>query len=213
VGLRQLLARQLDDLALPVEPAALDRLESHRDLVLSWNAAAKLVSSADASASGLVRHYQESLQAVDAADRARRVVDLGSGAGYPGLVWSCLRPEKEVVLVEAARRKAAFLLEARHRLSLPKLEVVQERITDPVRLNAIGGDLVASRATGAHDLVMRAARLSERDRLELVLYPGSEDARRILAGLTGDLEVVSNSPLASAAPGRLLVLRVSRRRS
>ena len=211
--LRQLLARQLDDLALPCEPAALDRLESHRDLVLSWNATAKLVSSADASPAGLVRHYQESLQALQVVDRARRIVDLGSGAGFPGLVWSCLRPEVEVVLVEAARRKAAFLLEARQRLSLPKLEVVQERITDPARLDEIGGDLLASRATGALDLVMRAASLSSRDRLELVLYPGSEDARHLLSGLTGDLEVVSISPLASGAPGRLLVLRASRPRS
>ena len=213
MDLRQLLARQLDDLALPCDPSALDRLESHRDLVLSWNAAAKLVSSADASPSGLVRHYQESLQALHVVDRARRIVDLGSGAGFPGLVWSCLHPEKEVVLVEAARKKAAFLREARHRLSLSKLEVAHERIADPGRLNEIRGDLMASRATGALGLVLRAASLSSRDRLELVLYLGSEDAQHLLDNLTGDLEVVSSSPLVSGASGRLLVLRASGQRS
>jgi 16S rRNA (guanine527-N7)-methyltransferase len=205
--LRRVLARQLEESDLPFDPPALDRLESHRDLILAWNAAAKLVSCSDASPSGLDRHYRESLQALEVADRARRIVDLGTGAGFPGLVWACLRPYKEFVLVEAARRKAAFLQEARRRLSLSGVEVVHERIESADRLSRFGADLIASRATGAHRLVLRAAEISGADRIEVVLYPGRDDHQRILERLGGELELVSSEPLVSGAVGRLLVLR------
>ena len=127
MDLRRLLARQLDGLAQPSDQAALDRLESHRDLLLSWNPAAKLVSAAAASPSGLARHYQESLQALPVIDGAVRIVDLGSGGGFPGLVWSCLRPDKEIVLGGSVKRKWT---EGGEKLAELELRVISEEGKD-----------------------------------------------------------------------------------
>src|SRR5437868_13631906 len=61
---------------------------------------------------------------------ARRVVDVGSGGGLPGLVLKVARPELEVTLVEADQAKAAFLVQAAARLELGGVEVLARRAED-----------------------------------------------------------------------------------
>src|SRR4030095_15059637 len=51
---------------------------------------------------------------------AKALVDLGSGAGFPGLVLAALRPELDITLIEADARKSAYLGEAARRMGLPK---------------------------------------------------------------------------------------------
>jgi 16S rRNA (guanine(527)-N(7))-methyltransferase RsmG len=66
----------------------------------------------------LVRHYGESLAALPLLDPCRRLVDVGSGAGFPGWVLAAARPDIEVWLVESSSRKAAFLRSAAHKAAL-----------------------------------------------------------------------------------------------
>jgi 16S rRNA (guanine527-N7)-methyltransferase len=207
MGLYETLEQQLGGLGLAPDREALDRVERHRDLVLDWNEAAKLVSRADATTAGLIRHYQEAVQALPHLRGSHRIIDLGSGAGFPGLVWSCFCPEKEVVLVEAAHRKAAFLREARRLLGLKLVEVRRARIDDVERLEALAGDLLTTRATAGHSLLLRLATLSHRDRLVLILYRGAGEASRLHPPLPEALAVTAEERLISGTGGRLLVLR------
>lgn len=78
----------------------------------SWGAVSNLVSRADRERLWS-RHVADSLQLIDAAaGRGRRWIDLGSGAGFPGLVVAIGRAETDMVLVESNNKKAAFLLRA-----------------------------------------------------------------------------------------------------
>ena len=83
-----------------------------------WSAKLALVGPAFAR-DAVERHYAESLAALELIPPAsRRLLDLGSGAGFPGLVLAIARPDLEVVLVEARERKWAFLEASRRRLGL-----------------------------------------------------------------------------------------------
>lgn len=78
------------------------------------------------------RHIADSLQLLDLASDARIWLDLGSGAGFPGLVIACAlagQPEAEVHLVESTGKKAAFLRGVADTLALP-VEVHHTRIED-----------------------------------------------------------------------------------
>ena len=93
------------------------------------------------------RHFADSAQlAAHLRNGARRVVDLGSGAGFPGLVLKLLRPELDVTLIEADTRKAAFLSATAADLSAD-IAVFARRIEDvardPARPEA---DVVTARA-------------------------------------------------------------------
>ncbi len=98
-----------------VSRETLARLGTYADLLQKWNRAVNLVGRGTV-ADLWRRHMLDSAQLMELlppapADRPRRVVDLGSGAGFPGLVLAVMGAG-EVHLVEADGRKAAFLREA-----------------------------------------------------------------------------------------------------
>jgi 16S rRNA (guanine527-N7)-methyltransferase len=96
---------------LGVSRETLERLGAHVDLLKNWNRRINLVGPGTL-ADVWRRHVLDSAQLIQYIDRSRRVlVDLGSGAGLPGLILGILGVP-EVHLIEADQRKAAFLREA-----------------------------------------------------------------------------------------------------
>src|SRR5205823_7291988 len=73
---------------------------------------------------------EDCLVLVDHLGDARRLVDVGSGGGLPGLPLKIVRPDLEVTLIEADQAKAAFLVQAAARLVLRDVEVVAMRAED-----------------------------------------------------------------------------------
>jgi len=81
-----------------------------------------------------------------------RLVDVGSGAGLPGVVLALARPDVEVVLVEPLARRVAFLEECRDRLGLDSVAVYRGRAEEPGVVRALGGvDVVTARAVAPLD--------------------------------------------------------------
>jgi len=111
--LRRQLATGLD-----LSDGATAALHLHYLELRRWNPRLSLVGPGTASKI-LERHYGESLAALAwLRPGDRRLVDLGSGAGFPGLVIAAARPDLEVTLVEARERKWAFLKSAVRRSGL-----------------------------------------------------------------------------------------------
>jgi 16S rRNA (guanine527-N7)-methyltransferase len=80
-------------------------------------------------------------------DPGLAVVDVGSGAGLPGIVLAIVRPDLRVTLLESLARRVAFLEECRAVLELSNLTVLRGRAEDPATLPAVGGaDVVTARA-------------------------------------------------------------------
>src|SRR5580704_3535333 len=95
----------------PLPPQASDALMAYANLLRKWNATINLVSAADMAVLW-PRHIEDSLQlGTIAGPLPPRAIDLGSGAGFPGLILS-IAFRIEVDLVEQDQRKAAFLREA-----------------------------------------------------------------------------------------------------
>jgi len=89
-----------------------EKLWAHYELMRRWNERLNLTSVIELERAA-VRHYAESLFLASLVPAsARRVADVGSGAGFPGFPLAVARPEAEVFLIESDQRKAAFLREA-----------------------------------------------------------------------------------------------------
>lgn len=102
---------------LPLIDVPRATFEPFEELLLRWNRTVNLVSRADEGALW-ARHIQDSLQLVPLAQAAVRGIDLGSGAGFPGLILA-LATGIPFDLVEADQRKAAFLREAARATKAP----------------------------------------------------------------------------------------------
>lgn len=84
----------------------------HFELVLRWNRVLNLTRIEDTTAA-VDRHYAESIFLAGILPAGPlRIVDIGSGAGFPGFPVAAMRPESRLVLVESHQRKCAFLREA-----------------------------------------------------------------------------------------------------
>lgn len=100
-------------------------LEEHYQLLLRWNR--KINLTRITSLQDAVRyHYCESLYLATRLPKGRlRIVDIGSGAGFPGIPVAIYRPECTVDLVESHQRKAVFLRETARKLT--NVRVVPQR--------------------------------------------------------------------------------------
>lgn len=96
----------------PLSSGEVAKLWSHYQLLVRWNRVLNLTAIRDVE-TAVLRHYCESLFAgVHLPRQAGSILDVGSGAGFPGIPVAVLRPESSVVLAESHRRKAVFLREA-----------------------------------------------------------------------------------------------------
>ena len=132
---------------VPVSRETLERLDAYIALLAQWRKAVNLISEST-FAEVWTRHVADSAQLLTFAPQARIWVDMGSGAGFPGLVIAIQlvnQPGARVHLIESDQRKCAFLREAARVTGAPatihneRIEMAAQRITDAV-------DAVSARA-------------------------------------------------------------------
>jgi 16S rRNA (guanine527-N7)-methyltransferase len=117
---REQFLREMRRLGVDVSRETEDQLEALVSTLGRWQKAINLVGRATLE-DVWRRHVLDSAQLKGLIpDGARTLTDLGSGAGFPGLVVAALRPDLEVTLIESDARKAAFLGEAARRMTLEK---------------------------------------------------------------------------------------------
>jgi 16S rRNA (guanine527-N7)-methyltransferase len=143
----ELLRRKLEGI-VDLSESQIGALEAHYSLMLRWNAKVNLTTITGLE-EAVERHYCESLfLGAHLPAGALRIVDVGSGPGFPGFPVAILRPDCDVTLVESHRRKAVFLSESARRHSNIKVvaeraEKVQERFDHAISRAVSYEDLLA----------------------------------------------------------------------
>ncbi len=115
-------------LGLDATPDQLARWQAHLALVARWNRVYNL-TRITTPADMCVRHLLDSLSVAPHL-RGGHLVDVGSGAGFPGLPLAVLHPEWHVTLVDAAAKRVRFLRQAVLELGLDNVTVVQGRVVE-----------------------------------------------------------------------------------
>jgi len=151
-GFSDLLRERLAGLA-ELSPAQAAALEAHYRLLVKWNRVLNL-TSIDKVVDVVERHYCESVVAgVELPSGSWTVVDVGSGAGFPGVPIAIMRPECRITLVESHQRKAVFLKEGTRGLANVRVLACRvEAVTEEF-------DWLVSRAVSYGDLFPRLKKL------------------------------------------------------
>jgi len=142
---RQLLA----PFGLTLNGEQIGQVVSYLELLLRWNEKINLTSIRDPS-DCVQRHFGESLYLGLSVELSGRLLDIGSGAGFPGLCLKILFPELSVTLLEPVAKKRAFLKEAARVCGMGGVEVRRERLEEFARLLGAGEayDSATARAVG-----------------------------------------------------------------
>lgn len=141
------------------------------------------------------RHLLNCAGLAELCGPGERVVDLGSGAGLPGIVLAAARPDLQVVLLEPLLRRADFLLEVVAALGLPGVQVQRARAED------VAGQLVAD--------VVTARAVKPLDVLAAWALPLLREGGRLLAlkGSRAEEEILSSAAAVQRAGGRPATVR------
>lgn len=162
-----------------LDEASLDRMGRFFALLSIWNRRIRLTGERD---EGLIarKHVLDSLSPVRYLPDGGLVIDIGSGAGFPGIILGCVRPDLDLVLLDARRRPVSFLREAVRSIPLPRARALQLRAEDAAHTGNLAGR--------ARLVIARALRLD-------VFLPL---ARPLLA--PGGVAIAMQTPRIHAAP-------------
>ena len=140
--------------AANVSRETMDRLEAMDRVLIDWSARHNLVARSTID-DRWARHYLDSAQIAPLLPATvKSIVDLGSGAGFPGLVLAAMLAENDVhvTLIESTGKKAKFLRAAADAMGLSNVEVIPERI-EAVKLDR-KPDIITARALARLDKLL-----------------------------------------------------------
>lgn len=193
------LASGLEQLDLEVEPARQHRMLAFLELLARWNRAFNLTAVRE-SRQMVVRHLLDSLSVLPWLGE-EPALDIGTGAGLPGIPLALARPEQSFVLLDSNGKKTRFVRQAIRELGVANVEVVQSRaeqyrIASPqlitrafAALPALIGQAGHLVARDGRMLAMKGALADQevagvcepwRARVENLQVPGLDEPRRLV---------------------------------
>lgn len=162
-----------------VNHADIDRLKTYQAMLHKWQNSVNLVAPSTLSDSW-VRHFEDSVQILPHLEGVQTLVDIGSGAGFPGLVVAIAKPDMQVHLIESDGKKCAFLSAVAREVGAKNVHVHNARIEK--NLPALRADVVSARALAPLvDLIdwTRSQWGREENPARLVLLKGADFLREI----------------------------------
>lgn len=147
---REVLDQGLSAMALDVAPAVRDKLMIYLDLLIKWNHVYNLTAVRD-PVQMVIRHFLDSLAVLPHVSGSR-LIDVGTGAGLPGIPLAMVLSGAEWVLLDANGKKTRFVTQAVATTGLTNISVAQARVEDyhPAHLF----DTVVTRAYAALDVIV-----------------------------------------------------------
>ena len=127
---RDLLVRGGAQLGLAMDVAGVERLLVYLAELMKWSRRVNLIARDTPEAQVVETHFLDSLTLLPFLDGAGEVhlLDVGSGAGFPGLALACVRLDARFTLCEPRQKRVSFLRHVVRTLGLANVEVVAERV-------------------------------------------------------------------------------------
>jgi 16S rRNA (guanine527-N7)-methyltransferase len=174
--LRQQLAHGLKQMGLHHPVEVQQKLVHYIQLIARWNKAFNLTAVRDVEEM-VSKHLLDSL-VVQPYVEGCAVLDIGSGAGLPGIPFAITSPEKQFTLIDSNGKKTRFLTQAKIDLKLDNVEVVHQRVEDyqPVSDgHRIYFDVITARAYAATDEILSTSAHLQNETTRILVMQGKLD--------------------------------------
>ena len=135
------LAGLFEKTNLKINSEGIDALEQYAELILKWNSTRNLVSR-NTNKEQIKEHIFDCACITPLLDE-NKILDVGTGAGLPGIVVSILESKKKVTLLEPNQKKVSFLTHVQAELGLTNLKIEKGRVED---LKKIKEEIIITRA-------------------------------------------------------------------
>ncbi len=189
-----------------VSRETMHRLKIYHGLLLKWNPHINLVSSSTLNSAWL-RHFADSYQILWLAPKEAQVwLDMGSGAGFPGLVIAAIAkeamPDLQVILIESDRRKSTFLRTVAREMNV-NVQVLTQRIEEIPALNA---DIISARALASIPQLLEFAGKHRKPEGICIFHKGANVDSELTA--TASSWHISQKTFPSVTDSSAVILRI-----
>lgn len=144
-----ILKKYCDEYEIAINDEQLSQFETYARLLVDWNERMNLTSITDEEGIA-VKHFLDSVLMIKYAEIKGRVIDIGTGAGFPGVPLKIMRPDIELTLLDSLNKRLVFLDEVCREIGI-NAGLVHSRAEDGARQEAMREkyDLAVSRAVAA----------------------------------------------------------------
>ena len=141
--MNSLISEGLDELGYENDPLLIEKLEIYLATLKKWNRVYNL-TAIDEDSEIIVKHFLDSLSVNQYIQHSERILDVGTGAGFPGLILALFNPKKSFVLVDGVSKKISFLQEMIGKLNLKNVIAVHTKVEQYNEVEQF--DIIISRA-------------------------------------------------------------------
>jgi len=159
-GLRQL------NLAQPLEDKQQNTLIKYVELLNKWNKTYNLTAVRKPEQM-VTRHLLDSLSICPYL-RGKHILDVGTGAGLPGIPLAVVFPERQFVLLDSNNKKTRFVVQAVSELELPNVDVVQSRVEE-FESEVLFNTIISRAYSAIGDMVKQTSHLLAKDGVFLAM--------------------------------------------
>lgn len=128
------LTAALDGLGISYDETMLNKFRLYMEGILKWNESVNITSIKEED-EFVTRHYVDSLLCAPSKEfrRAKRVIDVGTGGGFPGVPLALIAPEKEFVLMDSLNKRVKIITELCENLEIKNVTAIHDRAEDLAR--------------------------------------------------------------------------------
>lgn len=165
--------------SISLSDSTVDKVLIYLDLLLRWNRKINL-TAIEQPEECVTRHFGESFLVSKLVQLNGRLLDIGSGAGFPGLAIKLIAPRLDIALLEPVAKKRAFLKEAARVCDMTQVRVFGSRLEEfagPQEPQSF--DLVTIRAVGGLEPLIQKAAVMLKTGGSLCLWVGRQQLKEI----------------------------------
>ena len=123
---KELMKENLKELKLELTDMQLEQFYNYMNILIEWNEFMNLTGITDPK-EVITKHFIDSLTVLDKIDKNASIIDVGTGAGFPGIPIKIVFPETRVVLLDSLNKRIKFLNEVIEKLGLKEIEAIHGR--------------------------------------------------------------------------------------
>lgn len=182
------LQQQLTDINLNFDALFYERCEKFKSLLKEWGRVHNLTSPASLNDSDIEGNIIDSLYPLKFLNHFDSFADVGTGAGYPGLILAIAKPDISCTLIEPRAKRAAFLSYVKNILGLKNVQVIQKRVEDVATTQF---ELITSRAVTNTELLLDLTKNIADENTAYLFYKGSICEEEIKTNRPHNYEIIS----------------------
>ena len=181
-----MLKEKFEEIGLEFDEEFYDRCDKFVSLLQEWGAVHNLTGALHPMQ--IKENIIDSIYPLKFLNSFESFADIGTGAGYPGMLLAIARPEVKAVLIEPKAKRVAFLNFVKNSLGLENVEVIQNRAQD---ISPRSYELITSRAVTNTSLLLSITQNLSDSNTEYLFYKGSLCDEEIEQAKIKNVEVVS----------------------